>query len=74
MTEKNKENKELEKKIEKLPFEELMERLEQVADELSQSNISLDKMIALYQEGELLKKHCQKKLDEAKLKVEIVNE
>ena len=66
--------KELEKKIEKMPFEDLMKRLEQVADELSKSNISLDSMIALYEEGEILKKYCQKKLDEAKLKVEIVNE
>ncbi len=67
------EKKELEKKIEKMPFEDLMKRLEEVADELSKSNISLDNMIKLYQEGEVLKKYCQKKLDEAKMKISVVS-
>jgi exodeoxyribonuclease VII small subunit len=67
-------NKELEKKIEKMPFEDLMKRLEEVTDELSKSNISLDKMIELYQEGEILKTNCKMKLDEAKMKISVVNQ
>ncbi len=67
---KNYEN--LEKKIAKMPFEAAMERLEVVVENLSQSNISLDQMIELYQEGEMLKKHCQSRLDEAKIKVELI--
>lgn len=62
----------LEKKIAKMPFEAAMERLEVVVENLSQSNISLDQMIELYQEGEMLKKHCQSRLDEAKIKVELI--
>ncbi len=67
---KNKEN--LEKKIEKLSFEDALKRLEEVVDELSNSDISLDNMIKLYEEGEILKKYCQTRLDEAKMKVEKV--
>lgn len=64
----------LEAKLAKLPFEDLMTRLEDVTEQLSKSNISLDNMIDLYQEGKILKKYCQKKLDEAKMKIEIVND
>lgn len=67
---KNKEN--LEKKIEKLSFEDALKRLEEVVEELSNSDISLDNMIKLYEEGEILKKYCQTRLDEAKMKVEKV--
>lgn len=67
---KNLEN--LEKKIAKMSFEQAMVRLEEVVEMLSADNIDLDKMIELYQEGEMLKKHCQTRLDEAKMKVEIV--
>ena len=65
--------KKLEEKIVKMPFEDLMIRLEEVVDELSRSNISLDNMIDLYQEGEILKKYCQKRLEDAKMKIEVVN-
>lgn len=68
---KNKEN--LEKKIEKLSFEDALKRLEEVVEELSNSDISLDNMIKLYEEGEILKKYCQTRLDEAKMKVEKVS-
>lgn len=62
----------LQKKIDKMPFEEAIERLEEVAESMSSSNIALDEMIQLYEEGQILKKHCQKRLDEAKMKVEQV--
>ena len=67
---KNLEN--FEKKITKMSFEQAIARLEEVVEMLSADNIDLDKMIELYQEGEMLKKHCQIRLDEAKMKVEIV--
>ncbi len=55
-----------------MSFEQAIARLEEVVEMLSADNIDLDKMIELYQEGEMLKKHCQIRLDEAKMKVEIV--
>ena len=65
-------SKELPKKIEKMSFESAITRLEEVVEMLSADKIDLDKMIELHQEGELLKKHCQTKLDEARMKIETV--
>ncbi len=65
-------NKNLEAKIAKMPFEEAIARLEEVAEKLSSQKISLDQMIELYEEGDLLKKHCASRLDEAKMKIEVV--
>lgn len=68
-----KKNEALEKKIAKMSFEKAIERLEEVVESLSGSNIELENMISLYEEGQLLKEHCQKRLDEAKMKVEELN-
>ncbi len=65
-------SKDISKKIEKMTFEQAMTRLEEVVDMLSADKIDLEKMIELHQEGELLKKHCQARLDEAKMKIETV--
>lgn len=65
-------NKNLETKISKMPFEAAMARLEEVVGILSAEKISLDQMIELYEEGDLLKKHCAASLDEAKMKIEVI--
>lgn len=65
--------KNIEKKIIKLSFEEAMTRLEEIVEILSSQKINLDLMIELYEEGNALKEHCAKKLDEAKMKIEIIN-
>ena len=57
----------------KLNFEDAMSRLEDVVEELSSQKINLDSMIDLYQEGEALKEHCAKKLEEAKMKIEVIS-
>ena len=49
-------NKNLEVKISKMPFEAAMVRLEEVVQVLSAEKISLDQMIELYEEGDLLKR------------------
>lgn len=64
--------KNIEKKIIKLSFEEAMTRLEEIVEILSSQKINLDSMIELYEEGNALKEHCAKKLDEAKMKIETV--
>ena len=51
--------------LEKMTFEEAMKELERLVD-------SLDKAIAAYERGSQLKDHCQKKLNEAKMKVETI--
>ena len=63
----------LEKKISKMSFESSMVRLEQIVETLSSQRINLDLMIDLYQEGSLLRQHCNKKLEEAQMKIETVS-
>ena len=58
--------------LEKLTFEEAMQELEKLVDSLDKGNVSLDEAIAAYDRGSQLKDHCQKKLNEAKMKVETI--
>ena len=60
-------------RLEKLTFEEAMKELEKLVDSLDKGNISLDEAIAAYDRGSQLKDYCQKKLHEAKMKVETIN-
>lgn len=64
--------KTLEKKISKMSFEAALERLEEIVEVLSSEKINLDSMIELHEEGAFLKEHCNKKLSEAKVKIETV--
>ncbi len=58
--------------LEKLTFEEAMKELELLVDSLDKGEISLDEAIAAYDRGSQLKDYCQKKLHEAKMKVETI--
>jgi exodeoxyribonuclease VII small subunit len=57
-------------KVEKLSFEDALAELEQIVGRLESGQGSLDDAIKAYERGSDLKKHCQKKLDEARMKVE----
>ena len=59
-----------ESKIEDLNFEASLKELEEIVDRLENGQGSLEDAISAYERGSLLKKHCQAKLDEARLKVE----
>ena len=65
-------DKKFDKKISKMTFEEAMLRLEEIIEILSSQKINLDSMIELYEEGNALKEHCTKRLEEAKMKIETV--
>ena len=56
--------------LEKMTFEEAMKELENIVDSLDKGDVSLDEAIVAYDRGSQLKDHCQKKLNEAKMKVE----
>ena len=58
--------------LEKLTFEEAMKELEKLVDSLDEGDISLDEAISAYDRGSKLKDYCQKKLHEAKMKVETI--
>jgi exodeoxyribonuclease VII small subunit len=60
------------KLVAKMSFEDASERLEEIVEILSSQKVNLDSMVELYEEGVALKEHCQKRLDEAKMKIEIV--
>ena len=58
--------------IEKLTFEDAMKELEKIVDSLDKGDVSLDEAISAYDRGSQLKDYCQKKLHEAKMKVETI--
>ena len=62
----------IDKVLEKMTFEDAMNELENIVNALDKGDISLDKAIAAYDRGSKLKDHCEKKLNEAKMKVETI--
>ena len=56
--------------INNLSFEKALAELEQIVDNLESGSVDLEKSIEYYTRGSKLKLHCQKKLDEAVLKLE----
>ncbi len=69
-----KQNKEIVAKIKNLSFKEAMIRLEEISTLLNSQQIELESMIQIYEEANILKNYCQKKLDEAQMKIEIINQ
>jgi len=58
--------------IDTMTFEEAMNELEKLVESLDKGDISLDQAISAYAKGSQLKDLCQKKLNEAKMKVETI--
>jgi exodeoxyribonuclease VII small subunit len=58
--------------IDTMTFEEAMNELEKLVESLDKGDISLDQAISAYDKGSRLKDLCQKKLNEAKMKVETI--
>lgn len=56
--------------IEALSFEEALTRLETIVRSLETGQAPLESSIESYEQGMALKKHCEKKLREAKEKIE----
>lgn len=59
-------------KISEMSFEEALRALEQAVRELESGDVPLDKSISLYERGELLRKHCQERLDAAQARIEAI--
>ena len=53
-------------------FEECLERLENIVNQLEKSEVPLEQALALFEEGVQLSTSCKKQLDEAEGKVEIL--
>ena len=58
--------------IDNLSFEEALEELESITESFEDGNSTLENAVNLYNRGVLLKKHCEKKLKEAKKKIDEV--
>ena len=53
-----------------LSFEAAMRELEEIVGALEKGNVDLYKSIALYERGEVLKKHCDALLKSAEARIE----
>lgn len=53
-------------------FEECLQRLEKLVDELEKGNVPLEQALKLFEEGMQLSASCRKELEEAEGKVEIL--
>jgi exodeoxyribonuclease VII small subunit len=56
--------------ISQMTFEDALKALEDVVRKLESGEVPLDDSITLYERGELLRKHCQGRLDAAQLRIE----
>lgn len=53
-------------------FEECLQRLEKIVDELEKGDLPLEKALGLFEEGIALSASCRKELEAAEGKVEIL--
>jgi exodeoxyribonuclease VII small subunit len=58
--------------IDALSFEDALKELEQIVQSLESGQAKLEESISIYERGALLKAHCEKKLEAARLRVEKV--
>ncbi len=58
--------------IEKMSFEEAFNELNKIVDFIESTDVSLDDSIMVYETGIQLKKHCEKKLKAAEVKIKKV--
>jgi len=56
--------------IKALSFEQALEALERIVEDLERGDVPLDQSIRIYERGEALKAHCEKLLKAAEDKVE----
>ena len=58
------------KPVAEMSFEEALRELESVVGQLESGNVELDKSIALYERGALLKAHCEAQLAQAQARID----
>ena len=64
----------MENTVEELSFETAMQQLEELVKQLENSRLPLEEAIKAFEKGAQLKQHCEKKLTEAKLRIEQIQE
>lgn len=58
---------------EELTFEQSLKALEDIVEKMSRQSLSLDELIALYEDGIRYLHHCQENLNSAEMKINILN-
>ena len=58
--------------VEEMSFEAALKELENIVSKLEQGEVDLEDSIALYERGQALKEHCEKKLKAAEGRLEKV--
>lgn len=53
-----------------MSFEEALRALEEIVRKLESGEVPLDETISLYERGEVLRKHCQTRLDAAQARID----
>lgn len=61
-------------KSKELTFEEQLKRLDAIVNALETQEVDLEQSLKLFEEGIQLTRHCQKRLQDAKKKVEILTQ
>ena len=56
--------------IAKMSFEQAVSELESIVSRLERGDVLLDQSIAIYERGEMLKKHCETLLGAAEARIE----
>jgi exodeoxyribonuclease VII small subunit len=57
-------------KLEAMPFEEAMKRLEAIVEAMESEDLPLESLLTRFEEGTRLAKACQEKLADAELKIQ----
>jgi len=58
------------KKIEDIPFEEHLRKLEKIVHQLEEGELTLDESVKIYEEGMNISKICLEELNKTKKKIE----
>lgn len=58
------------KDIADLNFEDALSQLEEIVRDLEGGQVKLDKAVGFYERGAMLKRHCENKLADARMKIE----
>ena len=58
----------------KISFEEALKDLENIVENLNNDELELEKAISAYEKGMELKKICEQRLEEAKLRIENIKD
>lgn len=61
------------KSVDEMSFEDALSELESIVQNLETGKTTLDESISTYERGIALKKQCEKKLQDAKMKIEKIS-